>query len=536
MKAARQVGIRQRKLVRSIAGVLTISALTATSALAKPSIELKLIGRFATGIFDGRAAEIVAHDPASQRLFVANEQESQLDVLDIRAPTNPVALSPIDVTPYGPDPNSVAVHRGVVAAAVEGPTRTDPGVVVFFDTNGQFLSAVTVGALPDMLTFTPNGKKVLVANEGEPNDEYTVDPEGSVSIIDVSAGARNVTQADVRTADFTAFNRAPLDPSIRIFGPGATVAQDLEPEYLTVSHNSKKAWVSLEEGNALAVIDIQHARVEKLVGLGFKNHSLPRHGLDASDKDGQINITTWPVSGMYQPDAIASYRFRGETYLVTANEGDERNYPGFDERKTVGEVTLDPTVFPDAATLQQEANLGRLRITTVNGDADNDGDFDQLFSFGARSFSIWTAAGQLVFDSGDDFEQITAARLPADFNSDSNNNGSFDTRSDNRGPEPEGVVIGKAFGSTYAFIGLEFIGGIMVYNISNPFTPSFVQYINTRDFSGDPQAGTAGDLGPEGLIFITAEDSPNGKPLLVAAHEVSGTTTIFEINKVSSSN
>jgi 2',3'-cyclic-nucleotide 2'-phosphodiesterase/3'-nucleotidase/5'-nucleotidase len=530
MKAAQQVEMGQKKLIRSIAGVFLVAALTQTSVLAhQPSIELKLIGRFATGIFDGRAAEIVAHDPTTQRLFVANEQESQVDVLDIHDPTNPVALRPIDVSPYGPDPNSVAVHRGVVAVAVEGPARTDPGVVVFFDPNGQFLSSVTVGALPDMLTFTPNGKKVLVANEGEPNDEYTVDPEGSISIIDVSDGAQNVTQADVRTADFTGFNSATLDPSIRIFGPGATVAQDLEPEYLTVSHNSQKAWVSLEENNALAVVDIKSAKVEKLVGLGFKNHNLPGNGLDASDRDNAINIRPWPVSGMYQPDAIASYRFRGETYLVTANEGDNRDYPGFGERVRVKDVKLDPAVFQNAADLQQDANLGRFRITQVNGDTDNDGDFDQLFSFGARSFSIWTAAGQLVFDSGDDFEQITAARLPADFNSDSDNNGSFDTRSDDRGPEPQGVVIGKAFGSTYAFIGLEFIGGIMVYNISNPLTPSFVQYINTRDFSGDPQAGTAGDLAPEGVIFIKAKDSPNGKPLLVVANVVSGTTTIFEI-------
>jgi hypothetical protein len=293
--------------------------------------------------------------------------------------------------------------------------------------------------------------------------------------------------------------------------------------------------VTLEENNALAVIDLKDARVEALHGLGFKDHSVAGNGLDASDTDDGINIRPWPVSGMYQPDALDTYRFRGETYLVMANEGDEREYngvPGFDERARVRDVTLDPVAFPDAATLQQDANLGRLRITTTQGDPDHDGDFDQLFAFGARSFSIRTATGQLVFDSGDNFEQITADLLPAFFNSDSNTNNSFDSRSDDKGPEPEGVVIGKAFGRTYAFIGLEYIGGIMVYDISNPFAPAFVQYINTRDFSGDPEAGTAGDLAPEGLIFIKAKDSPTGQPLLVAAYEVSGSTTLYAINKV----
>jgi 2',3'-cyclic-nucleotide 2'-phosphodiesterase/3'-nucleotidase/5'-nucleotidase len=534
MNIAQSCRIVQRLCVRGIAGALFVVACTHSAATAGSSIALTPLGTFKTGIFDDNAAEIVAHDPTTQRLFVANEHNSQLDVIDIRDPAHPVARPPIDVSPYGPDPNSVAVHHGVVAAAIEGAVKTDPGVVAFFDADGHFLSRVTVGAQPDMLTFTPNGRQVLVANEAEPNEDYTIDPEGSVSIIDVSGGAQRVTQADVRTAHFREFNDATLDPSIRIFGPGAAVAQDLEPEYIAVSHNSRTAWVTLEENNALAVVDLKDARVEALHGLGFKDHSVAGNGLDASDRDGGINIQPWPVLGMYQPDALDTYRFRGETYLVMVNEGDEREYngvPGFDERARVRDVTLDPAAFPEAATLQQDANLGRLRITTTNGDPDHDGDFDQLFAFGARSFSIRTATGQLVFDSGDEFEQITADLLPAFFNSDSNTNDSFDSRSDDKGPEPEGVVIGKAFGRTYAFIGLEYIGGIMVYDISNPFAPSFVQYINTRDFGGDPEAGTAGDLAPEGLIFIKAEDSPTGQPLLVAAYEVSGSTTLYAINK-----
>jgi 2',3'-cyclic-nucleotide 2'-phosphodiesterase / 3'-nucleotidase / 5'-nucleotidase len=218
---------------------------TAVAGATAQQITLTAIGTFATGIPFGGAL-IVAHDPETQRLFVVNSQESRIqkariDVLDISDPTKPAALTPIDVLPYGAAPNSVATHGGVVAVAVENETKTEPGKVVFFNTEGQFLSSVIVGALPDMLTFTPNGRKVLVANEGEPNDDYTVDPEGSVSVIDVSTGATNITQDNVCTAGFGMFEDAELDPRIRIFGPNASVAQDLEPEYITTSDDSTRA-------------------------------------------------------------------------------------------------------------------------------------------------------------------------------------------------------------------------------------------------------------------------------------------------------
>jgi hypothetical protein len=531
MRVTPQIFGTSRTLLRlGLAGALATSAITATTARAQSGIELKKIGTYKTGIFDQGASEIVAHDRKSQRLFVVNAQAARVDVLDISDPANPVTLKPIDVTPFGAVANSVDVHNGVVAVAVQNKVKTEPGKVVFFNAKGQFLSIVKVGALPDMLTFTPDGDKVLVANEGEPNDDYTVDPEGSVSIIDLERGARKVTQKNVRTVNFKAFNNAALDPSIRIFGPNATVAQDLEPEYIAVSHDSKLAWVTLQENNAIGILDIKKAKFLELVGLGFKDHNAAGNGLDASDRDNAINIANWPIKGMYQPDAIATHRFLGAPFLVTANEGDVREYEGFVEASRAGSLNLDPTAFPNAADLKQNANLGRLNVTNQLGDPDNDGDFDELYAFGSRSFSIWTLTGQLVYDSGDDFEKITAAAFPANFNA-SNTNNTLDSRSDDKGPEPEGIVLGKVGHHTYAFIGLERIGGIMVYDITNLFQVRFVQYVNTRDFAGDPAAGTAGDLAPEGLIFIKAGDSPNGKPLLVVGNEVSGTTSIYEINR-----
>ena len=511
-------------------------AISASCALAdsdrKSSLRLEALGTYDSGIFSGSAAEIVSYDKGSQRLFVTNDIANSIDVLDISDPAAPVKTFSINLLPLGAGVNSVAVSRGIVAVAVEADPKQLPGKVGFFDIEGNFLSSVSVGALPDMLTFTPNGKALLVANEGEPSADYLVDPEGSVSIIRMRKHVERITQADVETVDFARFNDTPIDPRIRIFGPGSTVAEDLEPEYIAVSKDSKTAWVTLQENNAIAIIDIRRARVKKLVALGAKDHSDAANGLDASNRDDAINIQPWPIFGLYQPDAIAVFKTDGREFLITANEGDSRDYAGFSEEVRVKDLNLDPSVFPDAALLQQDANLGRLKTTIASGDADQDGLFEKIFSYGGRSYSIWNRKGRLVFDSGDQIERVTAKYLPDDFNSTSDKNDSFDNRSDDKGPEPEAITVGRAFGNTYAFIGLERVGGVMVIDVSDPWAPSFVQYINNRNFAGDPESGTAGDLGPEGMYWIKRKHSPVRAPLLVVTNEVSGTTTIYKALRV----
>ena len=526
--------------LRALAAALCLTLTTNAFADRHHAIDISLteIGQHQTGVFDGGAAEIVAHDPRTQRVFAVNASAASVDVLDINDPANPLLIGTIDATAFGASANSVAVHHGIVAVAIEAEDKQAPGVVAFYDAlDLSLLGSVSVGALPDMVSFTPNGRYLLVANEGEPNDDYTVDPEGSVSIIDLCNGAAH---ARVRTADFSKFNDSAVqlrDKGVRIFGPGASVAQDLEPEYITVSDNSRFAWVSLQEANALALIDIRRAEVIDILPLGTKDHSLAGNGLDASNKDDTINIANWPVHGMYMPDSIASYSYRGRTYIVTANEGDSRDYDGYSEEARVKDLDLDPIAFPNAAELQANENLGRLLVTTANGDADGDGYYETLYSFGARSFSIRDAFGRLVYDSGDEIERITAEVLPANFNSNNDDNDSFDSRSDDKGPEPEGVAVGRIEDRTYAFIGLERVGGVMVFDVTNPYRPEFTDYVNYRDFSVDaqlPDGSTnplSGDLGPEGLTFISAHDSPNGYPLLVVGNEISGTTTLYQIER-----
>jgi hypothetical protein len=499
----------------SIAGSINI---VAESASALNINRLSSIGNSTTAA-NNFGSEIPTYDPASRRLFVTGPN-NRLDIADISNPASPIRLPSLDLSSYGAGVNSVAIKNGIVAVAMEASTITNNGSVVFFDTNGVFQSQVTVGALPDMLTFTPDGNRVLVANEGEARG--AIDPNGSVSIIDLSTGVLNAT---VNTATFTRFNgqeNTLRNQGVRIF-PGQTVSQDVEPEYITVSDDGTTAWVSLQENNAVAVVDVANAQVTSIVPLGAKDFNAPGNGLDASDRDGGVNINNWPVFGLYQPDTIATVTIAGQTYLITANEGDTR-----DEARRVSSLTLDPNVFPNAAELQLAQNLGRLDVSSIDGRNDQ-GQYSQLFAYGGRSFSIWNVTNGLsqVFDSGDDFEQILAAfsatpLTPSIFNSDGTPS-SFDSRSDNRGPEPEGLAVGTVGNRLYTFVGIERAGGFMVYDITNPSHPFFVDYINDWQL---------GDISPEGLLFIPAADSPNGTPLLIVANEVSRNVAIYSVKPV----
>jgi DNA-binding beta-propeller fold protein YncE len=488
------------------------------------------LGGVSTGVFDEGAAEIAAYDPGTKRVFFVNAFLPAIEALDLTNPAKPVAVFRIFIPAiYGKVANSLAVKNGILAVAVEADPKTNPGTVLFFDTNGNLQGSVKVGAQPDMITFTPDGKSVLTANEGEPSANYKEDPEGSVSIIDVSKGVIGIKQDAVRTADFKGFKKEDLDSSIRIYGRNATVAQDLEPEYIAVAPNSMTAYVTLQENNAIGILDLATAKFTKLVGLGFKDHSKPGNGLDASDRDNAINIANWPVLGMYQPDGIAAFEAKGKTWLITANEGDAREWGDFAEEARVSTLTLDAQKFPNGAALKNNAQLGRLTVTTFGGDTDGDGDQDRLLVLGGRSFSIWDATGKLVWDSGDQFEKYFEKNLPDFFNVSSTNNTKED-RSDNKGPEPEGVVVSEINGKLYAFICLERMSGVMVYDVTDPEKPVFVNYTTSRDFKGNPRAFTAGDLAPEGIVVIPAADSPTKQPLLALANEVSGTMAFYQIS------
>ncbi|MEI2414702.1 choice-of-anchor I family protein [Orrella sp. JC864] len=590
------------------------------------SLKLSLLGRFETGQFDVSAAEIPAFDPATRRAFVVNALAGAVDVLDLSDPAKPVRVGGLDASAIaaGAEVNSIAVQDGLIALAIQAANKTDNGYVGLYRADTlEPIAHVGVGALPDNLVFTPDGKTVLVANEGEPSDDYQIDPEGSISIIDVSDPARPT----VRTAGFSAWNgqeQALRDKGVRLFGPNAagtglaSAAQDLEPEYIAVSPDGATAWVTLQENNALAKLDIASATVTDILPLGYKDHGQPGNGIDASDDPAELDIRPRPgVYGMYMPDAIAAYTAGGKTYLATANEGDARAWgeddpaywagdrsKGFVEEFRVKHLVhnsgfarrrgddlapqldmlatraiLNPEVFgycgantvanggtTTSGACRDDAELGRLQVTWTLGYRTNaDGSpvyfnasgaedpagsilmYDRLYAFGARSFSIWDEDGKLVWDSGDQFERYLASdecrvgpqrdiACKTYFNSGHNEGNAFDSRSDAKGPEPEGIELGRIGEKTFAFIGLERMGGIMVYDVTDPQAPVFVDYYNSRvDWSTRDTASvaaTAGDLGPEGLKFVPASQSPNGQALLIVGNEVSGTTAIYNVEQL----
>ncbi|MGX1025010.1 choice-of-anchor I family protein [Psychroflexus sp. MBR-150] len=480
-------------------------------------------------------AEISKFDPTTQRLFVVND--TKIEIIDLSVPTAPSTISNIDITPFGASAQSVDVRNGLVAIAVADNVETNPGFVVFTDVDGNNPVQVMVGVLPDMLTFTPDGNSVLVANEGQPSQDYTIDPEGSISKIDVTGGLAGITQANVTEINFNAFDgqEASFNANdIRIFGPGASVSQDLEPEYITVSEDSQTAYVVCQENNAYAIIDLTTNTVTDIKSFGLKDHSLPENTLDTSDETDFIFDANWPIKGLYMPDGIVTYNIGGVNYLITANEGDAREYDAFEEERNItdADYTLDPAVFQDIDILALEANLGAINVTNASGDADGDGLFEEIHILGGRSFSIFNAdAGNLVYDSGNDFAHITAADpvYGAIFNA-SNSNNSFKNRSDNKGVEPENVIVKEINGNYYTFIILERIGGVMAYDVTNPSAPVFLEYENNRDAT--PGGQESGDLGPEGIVYIAPEDSGTGKALLVLSNEVSATLSIYELSNI----
>jgi predicted extracellular nuclease/2',3'-cyclic-nucleotide 2'-phosphodiesterase (5'-nucleotidase family) len=522
-----------------------------------PNDAIALASISSVSVPDG--AEISAYDPGSKRLFVTKNASGipSLDIINIANPASPALVGNVNLAAFGGSISSVAVKNGIVAAAMIANPKTNPGRVVFLNTDGVLRGNVAVGAVPDMITFTADGAKVLVAIEGEPAENLTPavnNPEGGVSIITLdlsNVGGGSLSASTVAFAGFTAFNSqkdALIAAGVRLLrDPAVTVAMDLEPEFIALSPDGLTAHVTLQEANSVGILDLATNQFTAIRPLGFKDHNQVGNEFDASDRDGTGtgssslriagNLRRWPVLGAFMPDAIASFTVAGETFYVTANEGDARPNAAdtLDTDLTrvgsIANASFDPAKFDTAtvAFLKNEDNLGRLNVLTAPGDSDSnaDGLIDRLVSLGARSFTIWNAAGARVFDSGAELERITFAQTPTMFNANNGVSSQFDQRSDDKGPEPEGVVTGVVNGRAYAFVGLErSAGGVMVYDVTNPREPIFVQYA----FRNNLDNSTVGDdVSPEGLVFIPAAESPSGIPLLVVSNEVSGTVTLYQI-------
>ena len=527
------------------------------------ALNLTQIARYSAGQYnvDGGVMEIVAYNQATEWAYAINGQSGKLAAIPLAGLTagahvEALTGTEIDVKAlveaedstfqYG-DMTSVAISPDstTLAAALQAQGSNDAGRVALFtceeDGTLTLEALVETGAQPDMVTFAGDGV-VLTADEGEPREGYgenIADPKGSVTVVDVEAQESTVV-------DFSAFDsqRDQLAEDGIVLKKGSAPSVDLEPEYIAVSGG--KAYVTLQENNAIAVLDIESQAFEGVYSAGFEDHSTTAIDLDKKD-DAYDPQTYESLLGIRMPDGIAAFTVEGATYLVTANEGDAREW---------GDEDLDTFYLSE-----DERDFGEEGVTSPTGaiTAENSGlegkvvffkteDFDGLdpekdYVFGGRSFTVFqvTENGlEEVFTSGDDFEALTAQYVPEYFNA-SNDNAVLDDRSGKKGPEAESVTVGTVDGKTYAFVALERTGGVMVYDVTDPEAITFVNYVNTRDFGTTVEGSeeyedgeldkwvTGGDVAPEGLLFLDAASSPNGEPMLLAACEVSGTVAVYQL-------
>lgn len=568
--------------------ILSILTLNLSVALPTNALTMDLVGRYQTGIYGEAGAEIVDYHPNTQSAYVVNGAKNRIDIIKldnlstttIKNPYTANTLKAVQlvlpkevVTTTHQSiqlgvANSLSIHGDWLVIAVGNQIKQENGVVLFYNIKQdqpKFVKAIQVGALPDMVTFTPDGSRVIVANEGEPTDDYQYDPVGSIAIINLTNNVPDNMAVLLMFDKFESQKEQLIKLGFKYASPeGHSLAQDIEPEYVTVTDDNRYAWVSLQENNALAKVDLKNSNIEGIYPLGLKDYGATGNGIDASDKDGSINIREWQgVYGLYQPDTIHSYTINGKHYTVTANEGDSRDWwfkasdkqacldaGGKEFDKNDGCLTYSEEIrakkLPLSATNLTKTHmsnkeLGRLKVTTAMGDDDGDGHYERIVTFGARSFSIWGEYGQQVYDSGNEFAKIIAKRYPEGFNTNEAEN-KKDNRSDDKGSEPEALAIGSVDGQTYAFIGLERMGGIMVYDISDPKQAKFIDYQLNRDLSvkfsidnsTDPVTLRgdyieAGDLAPEGMRFVSVEESPTNQALLLVANEVSGTVSVYQL-------
>ncbi|SDZ75599.1 ExeM/NucH family extracellular endonuclease [Rubrimonas cliftonensis] len=499
--------------------------------MAPLDISVNRIARFETGVFDGGGSEVVVHDGG--RFYSTNADANAIDIYTVAdGKIGSISLAGV---PNGGGVTSVAVKDGLIAAAVANADKTQNGFVALFDAADTSAPAAVleVGALPDMLTFTPGGQ-IVVALEGEPADDGT-DPSGGVAVI--TPDASDLGASTVEIFDFTAFDGQ--EDALRAAGvrirEGAAASVDFEPEYITVDPQTGNLFVTLQENNAVAVFDMTAKAFTAIQALGTVDHSIEGQGIDPSDRDDIVEVRTVPVQGMRMPDAIAAFVVDGQSYYATANEGDGREYDFYEDETRVEDIDLDPSSFQGLGQLQSDNGIGRLTVSAVDGDFDGDGDFDQLFSFGSRSFTIFDADGNVVFDSGDDFEQIIARDFPNRFNVNNDEPFDVDTRSDAKGPEPEAIAIAHVDGHTLALIGLERVNGVMVYDVTDPVNAVFLTYIDTvvdGDGSNDTANLLLSDLGPETIAVVSSDESESGLTEIAVANEISGSISVYTLEFV----
>ncbi len=486
------------------AGEFAFDPVSVESPMAR--VILTRLGSYRGGWFSRNTGTAPVYDPNSQRLFVGSVDRQAIEALDIADPNEPVKIFDIPIAPYGDEPNNIAIHKGVLAVSVKTTGEPpEPSRILFFNAAGDALTSPVELAEVSRVEFTPNGRQLLATVSGGFDEESLQFTESKIAIIDLGpvnwGGCRQGPEKcqlnpTIELADFSAFDKEDLRASgVRFFLSAVlapllppdlelTTGQEMDVAGLAISHDSRYAFVSLQRNNALATVDLHRARITEISALGYLDHSVPGSGMDISDRDGAINIANWPLRSFPEPDKIGVIQSGGQPFIVAVNEGDpyDVKLPAgtvlpdgtvlpedteFSEKARIKDLTLDETVLPNATTLQLDENMGRLQVSQIDGftiDADGDKVFQELYTLGSRSLSILTLRGETVFDTGEEFERITeqaALEQGLSFNCAEDEN-EPDRRSDDRGPEPEPLALGRIGNRTYAFAGFARVSGILV--------------------------------------------------------------------------
>ncbi|WP_336776983.1 choice-of-anchor I family protein [Paenibacillus sp. MMO-58] len=505
----------------------------------KDTLSVEKIGTLSIGTpnKDGGVAEIVKYNKDNNKFYLVNGSGNPptLEIVSLGNAKGTLTteksvlvkdLSETKGFVYG-DLTSVDINTTTkrVAVSIQEKDPLKSGKILVLDYNGNYITEYASGVQPDMIKSTEDGRYILTADEAEPR-LVTQDAKGSITIVDTLTGISSQAYFDDPSVIEDGVHiRGDLDPvtnSVKSSGSMEDALYDLEPEYIALSADGKTAFATLQENNAVAVVDIATHKVTAVKALGLKDYNNPANALDVQS-NGAIQLETVPFKGMYMPDGIASYTVNGKTYLFTANEGDASEFRV--NASTVG--ALKGSLDPNSEAFKFLKDTTAYDAIEVAGDMGNDG----IYMYGGRSFSIWNADSMdQVYDSGNDFENITAQRVPDYFNV-SNSKITMDDRSVKKGPEPEDIKVGKVGDRQLAFIGLERVGGLMTYDVTDPEHPQFANYTNTRVFKdADNKVNLDTDTGPEGIEFIPASVSPTGQPLVLVAYEVGGKVGIYQLN------
>ena len=466
--------------------------------------------KFVSRISNIEDAEITAYMPLYHKLFAVGGNSS-ITVIDLTVVEKPVVIEKKKVLGHA---SSAAVFDDLVAVSLISDPHTQNGRVDLYRYGDSLslLKSFSVCPEPDMLTFTPNGAAILVACEGSPSEDGQIDPEGAIALIQILE-ENPVSILKFDHLDSTAL----IKKGVRKTGPG-TFFQNLEPEYITVDPSSKMAWVSLQENNAIASIDLKAKKITSVFGLGGLDHSLPGQGIDFR-KDGKINIENAPILGLRQPDGIAVLSEKGRHYIYTANEGASRDYSFYSDETDILALLEKKLLNSDLFNLTWLNALKKHTFSKMEPCLK--GPCNHVEAFGSRSMSVFDGkTGKILFDSGDQIEKMIAKTAPSLFNWNAKKGKlKIDARSEDKGAEPEMVTIGEFNGKKLAFLGLERMTGIIVWDLKNPEKPLIIDYYL------DPK-----DRGPEGILFISAQKSPFSRvPLLIVGYEYSQSIVIYSI-------